>query len=131
LPFPLMSFDIGMEPEGDESLFLLISKLTLRGRLILFRSPLSLPLRSTCKLALVDPECLLCLCSGSVNNGYSPPVLLGPPSSFFLDERMGWYSGTAITSPLPPLSSPDELLFLLLDFDFDFDFDFPCPFPSF
>lgn len=55
--------------------------LTLRGKEILF-VPVELPLLSTCKLALVDAECRFCLCSGNVNNGYSPgalPSSLGDP----------------------------------------------------
>jgi hypothetical protein len=67
--------------------------LRLLGTEILF-VPVELPLLSICMLALVDAECLFCLCSGSVNNGYSPGTALsslGSPIS-------GCSSGTAITA---------------------------------
>jgi hypothetical protein len=66
------------------------SMLTLRGSEILFVC--ELPLLSTCRLALVDAECRFCLCSGSVNSGYSP----GAPPSCSTDPIAGWESGTAI-----------------------------------
>jgi hypothetical protein len=72
-PFPFWSggtVDSGEGTIGDESpLFLrAISMLKLLGNETLF-VPFELPLLSTCKLALVDPECLFCLCSGSVRSG--------------------------------------------------------------
>lgn len=69
LPFPLSSLG-PMGVRGDSPL------LRLRARSILtvlgndMRWELSeLPLRSICRLARVDAECLCCLCSGNVNNG--------------------------------------------------------------
>jgi hypothetical protein len=73
-------------------LLLAISILTLLGNEILF-VPVGLPLLSTCKLALVDAECLFCLCSGSVSSGYSPGAV---PSSRG-DPSAGCSSGIAIT----------------------------------
>jgi hypothetical protein len=64
--------------------------LTLLGSEILF--VWELPLLSTCRLALVDPECLFCLCSGSVNRGYSP----GAPPSCSTDPIAGCERRTAI-----------------------------------
>lgn len=64
--------------------------LTLLGSEILF--VWELPLLSTCRLAHVDAECRFCLCSGSVNSGYSP----GASPSFPGDPIAGWESGTAI-----------------------------------
>jgi len=101
-PFPLSRVGvIGETVAGEASpLFLLaISMLTLRGNETRLLVPAELPLRSTCKLALVDPECRFCLCSGSVNNGYSPPA---PAPSLGL-LRSGCSSGIAITG----LSSGD------------------------
>jgi hypothetical protein len=46
-----------------------ISMLTVRGNEMRLLVPAELPLLSTCRLALVDPECRFCLCSGSVNSG--------------------------------------------------------------
>jgi hypothetical protein len=54
--------------------------------------PASLPLLSTCRLALALPECRLCLFSDNVRSGYSPPAIapsVRAPSS-------GWFKGTAI-----------------------------------
>jgi hypothetical protein len=91
-PFPLSSFLSGVV--GDSPLFLReVSILTLLGNETLF-DPTELPLLSTCKLALADPKCWLCLCSESVNNGYDPPAAapsLGDPIS-------GCVSGIAITA---------------------------------
>lgn len=79
--------------------------LTLLGNEILFESP-ELPLLSTCRLALADPKCRLCLFSGSVKRGYDPPAV-GP----WRGELMsGCDSGIAIT---PGSSSCERFLFLV------------------
>ena len=86
-PFPLSSLG-----EFSPLLFRAISILTLLGSETLFVA-LELPLLSTCRLALVDPECRFCLCSGSVKSGYSPPA--AAPSRGEL--RSGCCSGMAMT----------------------------------
>jgi hypothetical protein len=73
--------------------------LTLLGNETLF-DPFELPLLSTCKLALADPKCRLCLFSGSVNRGYDPPTA-GPSRGELMS---GCDNGIAIT----PASSPCE-----------------------
>jgi hypothetical protein len=73
--------------------------LTLLGNETLFDS-FELPLLSTCKLALADPKCKLCLFSGSVSSGYDPPAA-GPSRGELMS---GCDNGIAIT----PASSPCE-----------------------
>lgn len=109
-PFPLSSIGVTGETVAGEMspLFLrTISILTLRGNEMRLLVPVELPLLSTCRLALVDPECRFCLCSGSVNSGYSPPA---PAPSLGL-LRSGCSSGIAITA----LSSGDRFLLLAAD----------------
>jgi len=107
-PFPLSRIGVTGEM-GETSPLILreISMLTLRGNEMRLLVPAELPLLSTCRLALVDPECRFCLCSGSVNSGYSPPA---PAPSLGL-LRSGCSSGIAITA----LSSGDLVLRLAAD----------------
>jgi len=91
-PFPLSS--VGVTGETSPLFLRAISMLTLRGNEMRLLVPAELPLLSTCKLALVDPECRFCLCSGSVNSGYSPPA---PAPSLGL-LRSGCCRGMAITA---------------------------------
>lgn len=104
-PFPLSR--VGVTGETSPLFLLAISMLTLRGNEMRLLVPAELPLLSTCKLALVDPECRFCLCSGSVSSGYSPPA---PAPSLGL-LRSGCSRGTAITV----LSSSDRFLRLAAD----------------
>ena len=83
LPFPLSIL-------GSLLFLREVSMLTLLGNEIVFVC--ELPLLSTCRLARVDAECRFCLCSGSVNSGYSP----GAPPSCSADAIAGWASGMAI-----------------------------------
>jgi len=107
-PFPLSRVGvIGVTGEMSPLFLRAISMLTLRGNEMRLLVPLELPLLSTCRLALVDPECRFCLCSGSVNSGYSPPA--PAPSRGLL--RSGCSSGIAITA----LSSGDLFLGLVAD----------------
>lgn len=95
LPFPLSSGGT-VERAGETSPLLLLARsmLTLLGKLTRLLLLPSLPLLSTCKLALVDPECRLALCSGSVKSGYSPPA--AAPSLGLLTS--GCFSGIAMTA---------------------------------
>ena len=97
-PFPLSS--LGSAGEDSPLFRLWISMLTLLGKDILFVSS-ELPLLSTCRLALVDPECRLRRCSGRDNSGPSPPT---PPSCRDCPSH-GSESGTATTA----LSSSGDL----------------------
>ena len=90
-PFPLSR--VGVTGETSPLFLRAISMLTLRGSEMRLLVPAELPLLSTCKLALVDPECRFCLCSGSVNSGYSPPA---PAPSLGL-LRSGCWRGMAMT----------------------------------
>jgi len=104
-PFPLSR--VGVTGETSPLFLLEISMLTLRGNEMRLLVPAELPLLSTCKLALVDPECRFCLCSGSVNSGYSPPA---PAPSLGL-LRSGCSRGMAMTA----LSPGDLVLRLAAD----------------
>jgi hypothetical protein len=104
-PFPLSR--VGVTGETSPLFLREISMLTLLGSETRLLVPFELPLLSTCKLALVDAECRFCLCSGSVNSGYSPPA--PAPSRGLL--RSGCSSGIAITA----LSSGDLSLRLVTD----------------